>query len=279
MARRDTSFYYSFLALPPRKRHAIVAVWDFCRAVDDAVDEGAAGPDPTSAREAVARELARWRQELQACYGGWDPETPQGRALAPVVSEFGLPRQGFEDVVDGVEMDLGRCCYETFGDLYEYCVRVASAVGLICIEIFGYRDPRSRQYAIDLGIALQLTNILRDLGRDLAAGRLYLPREDLRRFDVSEDDLRAGRVTPAIRQLLEFEAARAAQYYRRADDGLPRRDARRMVAARIMSAIYFDLLKRIERAGFDVFDSVTRAPRRTRALIAARTWAATMMGF
>lgn len=279
MGGRDTSFYYSFLALPPRKRDAIVAVWDFCRVVDDAVDEVAADLEPSAAKETAARELYRWRQELAACYDGRTPATSQGVALLPFIVEFHLPRQGFEDVIDGVEMDLGRCCYETFDDLYQYCVRVASAVGLICIEIFGYRHAGCRQYAIDLGIALQLTNILRDLGKDLKAGRLYLPREDLRRFGVSEDDMRACAVTPPIRDLLAFEAARARDYYRRAARELPREDARRLVAARIMGAIYLDVLRRIEREGFDVFTRIARAPKSVRALIAARTWAATMMGF
>lgn len=279
MSGRDTSFYYSFLALPPRKRDAIVAVWDFCRAVDDAVDEVASDTGPVTARAAAADELAKWRRELAACYGELVPETAQARALQPVIQEFRLPRRGFEDVIDGVEMDLGRCCYETFDDLYQYCVRVASAVGLICIEIFGYRNAGCRQYAIDLGIALQLTNILRDLGKDLRAGRLYLPREDLRRFDVPEEDLRAGRGGAGLRELLVFEVERARAYYRRAGDELPREDARSLVAARIMGAIYANLLDRVSRAGLDVFTRTVRAPKTVRALIAARTWAATMIGW
>jgi phytoene synthase len=136
---RDTNFYYSFLVLPPDKRRAIVGVWDFCRAVDDAVDE-ADRTEPGAAE----RQLARWRGELAAAFGGATPETRQGRALAPLVRQFRLPRDAFEALIEGVEMDLGHRRYETFPELYEYCIRVASAVGLICLEIFGYDDPRAR---------------------------------------------------------------------------------------------------------------------------------------
>ncbi|MCY3846443.1 MAG: squalene/phytoene synthase family protein, partial [Acidobacteria bacterium] len=173
---RDTNFYYSFLVLPTAKRRAIVAVWDFCRAVDDAVDLAEEG----AGAEAHARELARWRSELDCCYGSGDPETDEGRRLAPVIGRFHLPRAPFDDLIDGVAMDATPRRYETFEDLYGYCLRVASSVGLTCIEIFGYRDPGTRDYAVALGVALQLTNIIRDLPADLARGRLYLPQEDLR---------------------------------------------------------------------------------------------------
>jgi len=156
---RDTNFYYSFLVLPAEKRRAIIAVWDFCRAVDDAADE------PVSGEPAV--ELAMWRREVAAWYEGGIPETSQGRTLAPLVHQFRLPRQAFEAIIEGVEMDVGDRRYETFDELYQYCIRVASAVGLVCLEIFGYRDPGARQYATDLGVALQLTNILRDVAEDL----------------------------------------------------------------------------------------------------------------
>ena len=164
---RDTSFYYSFLVLPPAKRQAIIAVWDFCRAVDDAVDEvdASTGVSP-------ADEIARWRRELAACFGEGTPQTRQGRALQPLVDTFGLSREPFEALIEGVEMDLGSRRYESFDELYQYCIRVASAVGLVCLDIFGYREPASRQYAIDLGVALQLTNILRDVRGDLEHGRV-----------------------------------------------------------------------------------------------------------
>ena len=279
MARRDTNFYYSFLVLPERKRRAIIAVWDFCRAVDDDVDEQVGRLATEDSRLAAAASLAGWRNEVAACFEGRQPRTPQGMALAPHVAAFNLPRKPFEDVIDGVEIDIGQPRFRTFDGLREYCLRVASAVGLVCIEIFGYTNPRCREYAVDLGIALQLTNILRDLGRDLAAGRLYLPTDDLARFGVREDDLRAGRATDAIRALLDFESKRAREHYRRAAQVLPREDARRLAAARIMGAIYLNLLGRIETSGFGVFGAPVRVPRWRQAAIAATTWLSTMAGF
>jgi 15-cis-phytoene synthase len=278
MKRRDTSFYYSFVVLPDAQRRAIVAVWDFCRAVDDAVDEKAGEPGDPQRRAEASAELARWRAELDACVAGRACATEQGRNLVVHIAKFGLPRKSFEDVIDGVEMDLDARRYATFDDLRAYCLRVASAVGLICLDIFRARDERSRQYAIDLGIALQLTNILRDIGRDLAGGRLYLPLEDLARFGVTEDDLRAGIVTGPIRALLDFEARRARDYYASAAAGMPRADRRRLLAARIMGAVYFDLLERIERSDYRVFDQTIRTPRWRKLLIAGRTWCVVKVG-
>jgi 15-cis-phytoene synthase len=276
---RDTNFYYSFLVLPPDKRRAIVAVWDFCRAVDDAADE----PETATPEQ----ELAKWRQDVARCFDGRLPETPQCRALKPFVGQFNLPRESLEAIIEGVEMDLGDRRYETFEDLYEYCIRVASAVGLICLEIFGYRDPGARQYAIDLGVALQLTNILRDVPEDLRRGRVYLPQEDLRAHGVTEADLKAeterakgmvGSVQSAnVKALLRQQAARAREYYARAARQLPRSDARRLVAAEIMGAIYRAILDRIEQRDYDVFSSIVRVPRPRRALIAATTWAAALL--
>ncbi len=277
---RDTSFYYSFLVLPPRKRRAIVAVWDFCRAVDDAVDLIDVGRVPPANLAQVGpagAPLAMWREELSACYTGREPATAQGKALQPYIREFSLPRQPFEDLIDGVQMDLSHARYPTFHDLAEYCRRVASTVGLICIEIFGYRDPGTRAYAVNLGMALQLTNIIRDVAADLGQGRVYLPAEDLSRFGVSEDDLRAGVVTPSIRDLLRFECERARYYYRCAADELPAADARSLVAAEIMGGIYFGILLRIERSGYDVFSRRIRVPRPARALIALRFWVRTLL--
>jgi phytoene synthase len=268
---RDTNFYYSFLVLPPQKRRAIVAVWDFCRAVDDAVDEAGEGD--------AAGELARWRTELAQCFDGSAPKTEQGRALQPFMSEFRLPRSAFDRLIEGVEMDLRTDRYATFADLYAYCIRVASAVGLICVEIFGYRNQATRQYATDLGVALQLTNILRDVPEDLARGRVYIPLEDFARCECREEDLeveagRAGRgvQSAAVKRLLAFQAQRAREYYARAKAALPREDARGLVAAEIMSAIYRAILGRIERADYDVFTRRVRVPRPERALIAAREW-------
>jgi phytoene synthase len=275
---RDTSFYYAFLMLPPAKRNAIVAVWDFCRAVDDAVDEAM----PSATRYGAEQELAVWREEISRCFesssGRGAPQTRQGRALAPLVPAFNLPRQPFEDLVDGVAMDLARDRYEDIDELIEYCRRVASAVGLICIEIFGCRDEGSREYAVNLGLALQLTNIVRDVGVDLARGRVYLPQQDLRRFECTEEALRQGVVTGRVRALLAFEIARAREYFQRAALALPRADARRLVAAEIMGAIYQDILRRIEANGHDVFSQVIRVPRPARLIIALTTWARALSG-
>ncbi|MEW6323096.1 MAG: presqualene diphosphate synthase HpnD [Acidobacteriota bacterium] len=278
---RDTSFYYAFLMLPPARRNAIVAVWDFCRAVDDAVDEvapeGSAALTP-AAREKAAAELALWRTELARAFGErHEPcETAQGRALSPLVSAFDLPREPFEDLIDGVEMDLERQRYQTHDELVEYCRRVASAVGLVCIRLFGCRDEQASEYAVQLGLALQMTNIIRDVGVDLRRGRVYLPQDELARFGVTDADLARGVVTPAVRALLEHECRRAREYFARAARALPASDARRLVAAEIMGAIYVDILRRIEQSGYDVFSQVHRVPRPARAWIALRTWARTI---
>jgi phytoene synthase len=278
---RDTSFYYSFLVLPPAKRRAIIAVWDFCRAVDDAVDEVVPeaewqGGLTADARARATSQLAMWRGELAAAYDG-EPRTSQGRALAPFIREFRLPRDRFEELIEGVEMDLAHSRYQTFEALAAYCRRVASAVGLICVEIFGYRDPAAREYAGNLGMALQLTNIVRDVAADARRGRIYLPAEDLTRFGVDEEDLLRGALTPGVTSLLRFECERAREYYRRAAAQRPRADARSLVAAEIMGAIYFAILQRIERSGYDVFAERIRVPRPFRAVLALRIWLRTLL--
>src|SRR5262245_8930674 len=267
---RKTSFYYSFLVLPAAQRHAIIAVWDFCRAVDDAVDEAEVSL-PGGARS-PREALAYWRAELARCYSTEHPQSSQGQSLQPFIREFDLPRQAFEDVVDGVEMDLDRTRYQTFDELFEYCRRVASAVGMICIRIFGCRSPQARDYALNLGVALQLTNILRDVKADLANGRVYLPIEDLKRMGCSVEELGAGRVTDPVRRLMAFECQRARDYYRLALESRPAEDRRRLVAAEIMRAVYFETLKQIERNGFDVFSRRTRVAKPLQALIALRQW-------
>src|SRR5882672_1436146 len=195
---RKTSFYYSFLVLPAEQRRAIIAVWDFCRAVDDAVDEDG----PVAAGSPAGRPaIAFWREELARAFDGRTPTTAQGRGLQPFIAPFDLPRQAFEDVIDGVAMDLDTTRYQTFDDLFEYCRRVASAVGLICIRIFGCRNDSARAYAVNLGVALQLTNILRDIPDDLARGRVYLPLDDLAAHGCTVDDLSKGVVTDPVRRL------------------------------------------------------------------------------
>jgi phytoene synthase len=263
---RDTSFSYSFLVLPDEQRRAIGVVWDFCRAVDDAVDEAV---NPASAAAAVVA----WRAEVERLFGAAAPHTPQAQRLKPYVAMFNLTRKPFDDLVDGVEMDLRRSRYDTFDELIGYCRRVASAVGLICIEIFGCRDTDSQEYAFNLGLALQVTNIIRDVRVDLERDRIYLPNEDLTRFGVTEDALRAGRVTEEIRRLLAHECQRARHFFTAAAQALPHHEARKLVAAEIMGGIYYEILERIERRGYDVFTEVIRVPKFVRARIALATWA------
>ena len=267
---RDTSFYYSFLVLPAAERDAIVTVWDACRAIDDAVDEA-----PTDA--AAASHLAFWREEIHRVFEGRTPVSPQGRALQPVAARYHLPRRSFEDLIDGVEMDVAHHGYASFDELREYCWRVASTVGIICLNIFGCRHPGGRDYAMQLGLALQLTNIVRDVKTDLAQGRIYLPRDEMSRCGCTDDDLRRGIVTPGVRSLLALQCQRAREHYDRAAAALPPGESRRLVAAEIMGAIYFAILQRIERRDYDVFSEVVRVPRPQRAWIAASTWARTQL--
>jgi len=263
---RDTSFSYSFLVLPDEQRRAIGVVWDFCRAVDDAVDEAV---NKTTAEA----QVANWRAEVGRLFGPDLPSTPQAQRLKPYISTFQLTRTPFDDLIDGVEMDLQRSRYDTFDELVGYCRRVASAVGMICIEIFGCRDSRSREYAYNLGLALQVTNIIRDVRVDLERDRIYLPREDLTRFGVTEDALRAGRVTGEIGRLLAHECQRARQFFTAAAQAMPHHEARKLVAAEIMGGIYFEILERIEQRGYDVFTEVIRVPKFVRARIALTIWA------
>jgi phytoene synthase len=263
---RNTSFYYSFLVLPAPQRRAITAVWDFCRAVDDAIDE------IDEIHKTDENALDFWRAELARCYRGDRPETPQGQHLQPFIKPFDLPREAFEDVIDGVAMDLDTTRYQTFADLFEYCRRVASAVGLICIRVFGCRSEAAREYALNLGLALQLTNILRDIREDLARGRVYLPLDDLTTFGCTVDDLERGEVTESVRRLLAFECQRARDFYAKATANLQPADRRRLVAAEIMRAIYFETLSRIGRRHYDVFTARVRTPRPRQALIALKQW-------
>ena len=221
--RSSSNFYYAFMLLPAERRQALYSVYAFCRFVDDIADDAVgdeAGGKP-------AKLLARWREELERVFNG-SPTHAISRALAYNVRRFAIPRRYFEEIIDGVEMDLGRTRYATFEELRLYCYRVASAVGLVCIEIFGYRNPRTREYAENLGIAFQLTNIIRDLSEDAARGRIYLPLEDLARFDVSEDEILRGADTLELRRLLEHEVERARSFYaqaeQRAGSRRPRRD-------------------------------------------------------
>jgi len=265
LARRSGSnFYYSFLFLPRRKREAMYALYAFCRTVDDAVDQGPSNPGEQR------RILAEWRGELRRAYEG-HPSQPIAVHLAEVVRAFPIPRQHLEAILDGVEMDIDKRRYATFEELFEYCYRVAAAVGLASIEIFGYTDPRTRDYAVNLGVALQLTNILRDLKTDAERGRIYLPLDELRRFGYAEEDLLRGRYTPAYLGLVRYQTDRAQAYYRAARAALPRIDRRRLAAAEIMGAIYRALLTEIEARQFRVFEERVRlsTPRKVAIALGA----------
>jgi phytoene synthase len=261
-----TNFYYAFLLLPAEKRRAIFALYSFCRVVDDCVDEeGGEGEEG----------LLRWEAEVDAAYAG-RPATELGRDLAGVVARFPVPRAALLDIVAGCRMDLTTRRYATFADLRGYCERVASAVGLASIEIFGYSDPRTREYAIELGLALQLTNILRDVGTDAARDRLYLPLEDLGRFGVLEGEIMASAAGPVVprpetRALLAFQAARAYEHYERARRLLPPADRRCMLAAEIMGAIYRDILDAIVRRGYPLGGPRVALSRPRKAAIALLT--------
>ena len=263
---RDTSFSYSFVVLPAEQRRGIGAVWDFCRAVDDAVDEAV---DVATAKV----EVIKWRAEVGRLFGPDAPVTPQARELKPYVAMFSLSRQPFDDLVDGVEMDLQRSRYDTFDELVGYCRRVASAVGVMCIEVFGCRDSRSREYAFNLGLALQITNITRDIKADLQQGRIYLPQEDLVQFGVTEAALAAGEMTEPVRKLIAHQCQRARHFFTAAAQAMPPAEVRKLVAAEIMGGIYFEILQRIERRGYDVFTERVRVPKFARARIALQIWA------
>jgi phytoene synthase len=252
---RVTNFYYSFVFLPRQKRRAIEAVYAFARRGDDLVDSGLA-PDE------AGRQILRYRGALETCYA--DPaaalEDPELAALAETIREFRIPRQPFEDLILGLEMDLFGARYETFDDLSLYCYRVASTIGLIAIEIFGYTDPQTRDYAVNLGRALQLVNILRDIQSDARRGRIYLPREDLERFGVRAGELLSGVYNDPFIELMRFECDRARHFFGVARQLLPLQDRRAMVAAEIMAAIYYRLLGRIQERRYNVFGKRVRLP-------------------
>ena len=259
-----SNFYYSFVLLPSRKRRAINDVYNFCRLLDDIVDEDHAGRD-------VWSELQSWRDEIEACYQGC-PTTDFGERLLESIEEFELPKQPFLDLIEGMEMDLKWHSYQTFADLREYCYRAASTVGLICVEIFGYESARTREYAVNLGLALQLTNILRDLKEDISQGRIYIPLEDLERFGYSEQDLRANLYNAPFIDLMKFEYARARSYFEKAAASLPEQDRHSMFAAEIMGAIYRELLEEMPAVQFDVFHNSLSISKSRRMRIALEIW-------
>jgi 15-cis-phytoene synthase len=260
----NTSFYYSFALLPRHKREAITAVYAFCRYTDDIVDEGA---DDT--RKGIL--LRKWRMELGSALRGAS-DYPLLNQLSGTARKFNIPVDHFYELIRGMEMDLQNRRYETFDELREYCYLVASSVGLMCRQIFGFRNESTREYAVNLGIALQLTNILRDVKDDAKRGRIYIPREDMRRFGYSEEDLLAGRYTPAFVNLMRFECERARFYFDAARNALKDEDKYYFFAARIMWSIYAHLLRRIERSNYNVFEHRIALPRVLKLLITARYW-------
>jgi phytoene synthase len=266
--RSSSNFYYAFMLLPAERRQALYAVYAFCRFIDDIADDDSVGHP--------AELLARWRQELERVFGGL-PSYPVSRALAHNVRRFAIPRRYFEEIIDGVEMDLERKRYATFDELRLYCYRVASAVGLVCIEIFGYRNPRTREYAENLGIAFQLTNIIRDLSEDAARGRIYLPLEDLARFGVTEDEILRGDDTLELRRLLEFEVERARSFYALAEQALAPEDRGAMVSAEAMRSIYRALLERIASKGCGVVGQRHHLSTPRKLYLVGRTWAGTRL--
>jgi 15-cis-phytoene synthase len=242
----------AFVSLGRERRHDITIFYAFCRVIDDIADS----TDRTVQEK--ASDLTAWRRALRE---GASDEPSLARDLRDLISKYSLTPAMLEEIIDGVEMDLSNVRYNSFEDLRLYCYRVASAVGLVSIEIFGYRNPACRQYAIQLGLALQMTNIIRDVGKDLANGRIYLPREDLARFGYSEDDLRRQKYNDSFIRLMEFEAARAEQFFAEASGFLPREDRRSMVAAEIMRSVYQALLRRMKADGFRVFEKEYRLTR------------------
>lgn len=258
------NFYYAFLTLPRAKRRAIYAAYAFCRLCDDIADE----PDPAGDRRA---RLDQVRADLAAAYEG-QPGGHVFSALAHAARRYGIPERYFRDVVTGVEMDLTRARYRSFEDLRGYCYHVAGAVGLICIEVCQYSDPKAREYAVDLGTAMQLTNILRDIEQDARNGRVYLPQEDLARFGYSEQDLLGGVVDDRFRSLMRFEVERARSFFAGGEKLLPLLDRRARACPEVMFRIYRKLLTRIEERGYDVFGRRVSLSTPAKLSIMARSW-------
>jgi phytoene synthase len=265
-AGSGSSFYYSFLFLPQARRRAITALYAFCREVDDVVDEAV---DP----QLAGTRLAWWRQEVERLFTG-NPQHPVTRALQPALAPYGISAQQLREIIDGMEMDLRQTRYLDFAALERYCYHVAGAVGLLAAGIFGYNDPRTLEYAKSLGTAFQLTNIIRDVGEDARKNRIYLPAEDLQRFNVAAADLLQARYSAGFAALMAFQAARARSYYDKAMAALPPADRRAQRPGLIMAAIYSALLTEIERDGFQVLTQRTSLTPLRKLWIAWKTWIA-----
>ena len=259
-----SSFYYSFMFLPPERRQAITALYAFCREVDDVVDE-------CHDLQVAQTKLDWWRNEVRQVFGG-QPQHPVGQALKDVIQRFPLPMEQLLEIIDGMQMDLTQTRYLDWKALNLYCYRVASVVGLLSAEIFGYTNRQTLKYAHDLGLAFQLTNIIRDVGEDARRGRIYLPVDELQRFNVPARQILDAKHSDNFRELMAFQAARARQLYDQAFAQLPAEDRKAQRPGLIMAAIYRTLLDEIEADGFLVLDRRTSLTPLRKIWIAGRTW-------
>jgi phytoene synthase len=265
--RSASNLALAFVLLPPARRRAMAALYAFCREVDDVADDTALPPAERR------RALAAWREDLRRALAGHPPRLPVLRELQPHLVTYQLPFELFDEILAGCEMDLEHTRYPDWPELDLYCHRVAAAVGLLSIRIFGCRHPRSADYAEALGRAFQLTNILRDVHEDAARGRIYLPQTELARHGVTEAEILAGRYSARFRALAESVAARAREHYARAAALLPADDRRALIAAELMGAVYWNLLRRLAARGFDVFTGPrARLSRAAKLYLTARTW-------
>jgi phytoene synthase len=265
-ASSGSSFYYSFLFLPPERRRAITALYAFCREVDDVVDE-------VSDMGVARTKLAWWRTEVANLFAG-HPQHPVTKALAPFVEPYGLDAARMNEIIDGMEMDLVHHRYADFEELELYCHRAAGVVGQLSASIFGFANPATLEYAEALGIAFQLTNIIRDVGEDARRDRVYLPAEELARFGVDAQQILEGRASAGFTDLMRFQAARARSFYDLAHSKLAPEDRPNQRAGLIMAALYRTLLDEIERDGFRVLDRRVALTPLRKLWIAWKTWVA-----
>ena len=263
-AKSGSSFYYSFLFLPPDKRRAITALYAFCREVDDVVDE-------CSDANVARTTLNWWRGQVTEIYSG-KPQHPVALALVPVVKQFNLAQEHLLEIIDGMEMDIDQPRYPDFKSLQLYCYRVASVVGLLSAEIFGYSDRRTLKYAHDLGIAFQLTNIIRDVGEDARRNRIYLPMDELQQFGVAAADILNARETENFHRLMAFQIERAQRYYRQALEHLPAADRKAQRTGLIMATIYRATLNEVVASGCHVLKERVSLGTGYKLWLAFKTW-------
>lgn len=264
--KSKSSFYYAFNLLPEPKRDAMNTVYAFCKKTDDIVDEN---NDPLDVKY---DKLRKWRIEFEKAFAGHS-EFPLLNKLGLTISKFNIPLDPFFELIKGMEMDLQKDRYKSFDDLQLYCYRVASTVGLMCIEIFGYKHPSTKNFAIDLGIALQLTNIIRDVSKDAENGRIYLPQEDLKLFNYSEQDILNKIYNDEFRDLMIYETGRAKNYFKSATSHLNLEDKKTMFAARAMQHIYYKMLEKIVDSDYDVYTNKIRVNTFEKIGIALGVWA------